>query len=267
MAKGFKKGVGGANPLNFKVVGGTSEPTNTKENTVWINTDQKITSWMFSATEPENPAEGMVWIKIALTSGISFNALKKNGIQVYPFMAFQWIESVWVQKTAKVHQGESWEDWFVHLFYNGDTCDAVTGGYEEVSDHITSTASASSSVSDTIYVYVVEGATGYAAAIGRTVGKTVDLTNVRTIRAIGNCLQAHAPVEGHTGHSQVGIRVVASKSLNNDHIVADVNTRTVGKFELELDVSDLSGSYYVIPYAFSYSNYKAEGEFTEIRYH
>lgn len=43
---------GGSNPLNFKVVGGTVQPDNPKENTIWINTDTEITSWDFSATQP-----------------------------------------------------------------------------------------------------------------------------------------------------------------------------------------------------------------------
>jgi hypothetical protein len=51
MAKGYKARGGGSNPLNFKVVGGTSEPANPKENTIWINTDENITDWAFSADE------------------------------------------------------------------------------------------------------------------------------------------------------------------------------------------------------------------------
>ena len=44
--------LGGGENLNFKVVGGTTEPSNPKENTIWVNTDTAITSWDFSATEP-----------------------------------------------------------------------------------------------------------------------------------------------------------------------------------------------------------------------
>lgn len=51
MAKGFKHGTGGA-PLNFKVVGGTDQPANPSENTIWVNTDQKINGWYFGADEP-----------------------------------------------------------------------------------------------------------------------------------------------------------------------------------------------------------------------
>ena len=38
--------------LNFKVVGGTTEPANPSENTIWVNTDEPITSWIFSAKNP-----------------------------------------------------------------------------------------------------------------------------------------------------------------------------------------------------------------------
>lgn len=48
MAKGFKHGAGGGNPLNFKVVG-NPQPNNPKENTIWIDTDVPITGWQFSA--------------------------------------------------------------------------------------------------------------------------------------------------------------------------------------------------------------------------
>lgn len=51
MAKGFKHGAGGI-PLNFKVVGGTSAPSNPKQNTIWVNTGNEITAWAFSANEP-----------------------------------------------------------------------------------------------------------------------------------------------------------------------------------------------------------------------
>lgn len=43
---------GGGAELNFEVVGGTSAPASPKENTIWVNTDTEITSWVFSAKRP-----------------------------------------------------------------------------------------------------------------------------------------------------------------------------------------------------------------------
>lgn len=218
MAKGFKRGAGGGNLLNFKVVG-NPQPTSPKESTIWIDTDQKITGWDFSATEPypnlvkssfvnsnknvyagvlyvdidlqpnttytmffngqdgnnyyinenlfknyavvkvgaertvvhlttkdtdisgsytdgmgwlilkndktqtndhvfdniyivegdsEIDPEGMVWITTGTTSTVEFNALKKNGIQVYPAGVKQCINGEWEPKKSHIYKDNSW---------------------------------------------------------------------------------------------------------------------------------------------------------------
>ena len=103
MAKGFKHGAGGGNPLNFKVVGGTEQPANPKENMIWVNTDQKITGWVFSAEQPTEPAEGMVWIATPSPNTIAFNALKKNTVMVYPNAATQYVSGHQVRCRHHTH--------------------------------------------------------------------------------------------------------------------------------------------------------------------
>ena len=83
----------GGSLLNFKVVDGTSAPKH-KENTIWVNTDTKMTGWLFSPTQPPNPeVDGMVWFLTGISSNGEFNALKKNGIQVCPISAKQFISA------------------------------------------------------------------------------------------------------------------------------------------------------------------------------
>lgn len=43
---------GGGAGLNFKIVGGTTQHSNPKENTIWVNTSTAVTSWDFGAAEP-----------------------------------------------------------------------------------------------------------------------------------------------------------------------------------------------------------------------
>ena len=129
MAKGFKKGAGGAIGLNFKVVGGTAQPARMSENTIWINTSTKISSWVFSATEPTSPAEGMVWIHTNEASACAFNALKKNNIQVYPNSAKQYISGVWVDVGVKVYQGGKLSGLVTYLYNKGNEYAALTGGW------------------------------------------------------------------------------------------------------------------------------------------
>ena len=130
MAKGFKHGAGGGTSLNFKVVGGTAEPAKPKENMIWLDTDTKITSWAFRAAEPETPAEGMIWISTGASSTAPFNALKKNGIQVYPLYAKQYVSGAWVDVDAKSYQNGAWVDWWNgHLYEYGNLHEQVTGGW------------------------------------------------------------------------------------------------------------------------------------------
>lgn len=106
-------GGGGGGGLNYKVVGGTSAPSNPKENTIWVNTSTEITSHVFSATQPTG-SEGMVWFKTETICNVNFNALKKNVLQVYPLSAKQYVSGAWVDKTAKIYQGGAWKE-FVRL--------------------------------------------------------------------------------------------------------------------------------------------------------
>lgn len=122
---------GASGGLNLAVVG-NPQPASPKENTIWVDTDARITGYIFSATEPETPAEGVVWIQIGTHSPAAFNALKKNGLMIYPMSAKQYIGGAWVYKTAKSYQGGQWVEWIPEnaLYYNGDECAHVSGGWQ-----------------------------------------------------------------------------------------------------------------------------------------
>ena len=111
-------GGGGGSSLNFKVVGGTSAPTSPSENTIWVNTSNDITGWAFSTTTPA-ASEGLVWFATGSSSSVAFNAIKKNGLWVYPGGCQQYISGVWVAKTAKTYQSGSWKDWMYWLYNTG----------------------------------------------------------------------------------------------------------------------------------------------------
>ena len=161
MAKGFKHGSGGS-VLNFKVVPYATEElmkaATPKENTIGIITTTPITSWIFSATEPTEPAEGMVWIATGTPSDVAFNALKKNEILVYPSFAKQYVGGAWVDVAAKSHQGGEWVEWFSGTYlYNvyGDIeeCTNVTGGWEYNSHWATTKSLTVNEKTFTVQVY------------------------------------------------------------------------------------------------------------------
>lgn len=224
MSKGAIVGVGGGTPLNFKVVGGSSEPLNPKENTLWVNTETEITGWVFSAEAPENPAEGMVWILTATNAATSFNALKKNGLRVYPASCKQFEGGAFQTKLAKIYQSGAWKEWRTYVYNEGDECIDLTGGWV-VADSSNSTGKKETTL------YAVSNGNGTYGGRIRT-AKPIDLTNATKLSSY--CTQV------------VGKGALLSVCQYNDLYKGPTATVAVAVLGMHsIDVSALSGSYYV----------------------
>lgn len=107
---------GGGASLNFKVVPGLTQPGTAAENTIWVETE-KIGTWYFSATQPEGMQEWDVWFPTGTSSSAEFNVLKKNGIQVYPISAHQYINGALVNKKAHIYHAGDWKKFSDEVFY------------------------------------------------------------------------------------------------------------------------------------------------------
>lgn len=219
---------GGSGGLNFKIVGGTSEPSSPRENDIWINTDVKITSWVFSATEPETPVEGMVWISTGTTSTVEFNALKKNGIQVYPLSAKQYLDGVWVDKTAKSYQGGEWVEFIVDLdiYYNNKW----TLGY--LFTALSNTLNGANIFNDANPPYITHGG-GSGVCI-----KGIDTTHYKTMEAVVSW--------GGNQWSYVGLAIdnVWYNNSADSFVAYQNNSGAYSNKVVKIDISDLTGVYY-----------------------
>lgn len=107
---GKTNSVTGIKELNFEFVI-NPKPATAAENTIWVNTDVPVTDWVFSVTEPENPTEGLLWVANGISSKVSFNALKKGTLMVYPYTCRQYVLGAWVLKDAETYMGGEWKDW------------------------------------------------------------------------------------------------------------------------------------------------------------
>lgn len=115
----------GGGGLNFKVVGGTTQPAGPAENTIWVNTPTEITGYVFAVTPPERPTAGTVWISTGTNSPAAFNAEKKNGLWIYPTGCKQYVSGAWVTKTAQTYQNGAWVSWYTYLLADGVTMAAL----------------------------------------------------------------------------------------------------------------------------------------------
>lgn len=135
MAKGFKCGAGGGGSDLLLAVNAYDTPgaipATAAENTVAVITTTPLSSWTFSPTEPEAPEEGMGWAVVGLTGKLVFNALKKNGVILYPVSFRQYINGAWADKPAKIFQRGVWVDWWIEgtLYDRGTSDDELTGGW------------------------------------------------------------------------------------------------------------------------------------------
>lgn len=241
----FLYGNGGGSELNFKVVGGTTQPGNPKENTIWVNTDTAITAWVFSASEPESPIAGMVWIATANTGSVNANLLKKNAVTVCLLSAKQYIGGSWSNKAAYIYQDASWVQFsseLVYLYDTGSECTGITGGWSAyaykrsgASSVEIATAPSVSRGSSSMTVTHNSSWECYRGGVVLT-NNSVDVTNWETLsisvtaRTLSAANQALSLILTKTKGN--GFTVLASCSLNSTGV------KTV-------NISSISGSCYV----------------------
>ena len=237
MAKGFKSGVSGGVPLNFKVVGGTSAPSSPKENTIWVNTDAGITSWAFSAAQPETATAGMVWIYTGTSTPAEFNSLKKNSIVVCPVSAKQYISGAWVYKTAKIYQNGAWVDWAKWLYNNGvwSNGTALTKGYTYGSPSVTYNSTSikvicgTNNISQYLYFPQMENLDGRSKIVFKFKSNAAYTTS-------------------YSEDWGAGVRIGVSTGTDHNSLAAQAkqyNLSADTTYTLEVDVSNLSGYHYV----------------------
>lgn len=231
-----RRGGSGSGGLNFDVKGYKSEdslPDITLENEIAVITEVEITSWAFSATEPENPSDGMVWIKTDIASDVAFNALKKGTLILYPTLCRQYISGEWISMNAHIYQGSDWPrfslSWDGYYFKDGDQYTNVTGGWS--SDVWGTHENSTVVVGNTLSVLTPDGA--YAARVGTA--NPVDLTDVNTI-------WVDSP-NGPNGNQYGGYLYICTAKNENTKI-REISIWKAGV--LSVDVSNLSGPHYLL---------------------
>ena len=227
-------GGSGGNILNFKIVGGTTQPANPTENMIWVNTDQEITDWTFSVDEPENPVEGMIWIQTGTSKAVKFNSLKQHNLQVYPILTKQYIQNIWNNKVSKIYQDNQWIEWIQYIYYLGEQFTNITDGW------VTTMNSNGNVVynDNNITITVTKNTTSSSSTVCST-NKPIDLTDYSklTVNIIDN-----------NSTAGYGLTLFVSKNKVTTYeghhaTTARAAAETIG--ENTLDISGLTGEYYI----------------------
>lgn len=219
---------GGGALLNFNVVGGTAEPAYPRENTIWLNTDHKINGYSFSATQPENMAEGEVWFFSGKFSSVAFSATKKNPVMVYPISAKQKIDGVLVDVTAKSWQHGKWVDWWQgELYKDGKLYNVLADGFETVGSTVVE-------YKDGYFIYYNPSEIGVIAS-----PEKVDTTGYTTISIIGGL--------NYTSSASQNFKagLATAKNANSFVSFVQIPNGATGK-ELSITIPPDGGEYYLV---------------------
>lgn len=228
----------GGGGLNFRVIGGTSAPSNPNENTIWVNTATTITGWTFSASEPEKPATGMVWISTVTSSPAEFNALKKNSIMVCPVSAKQYAGGAWAEKNAKIYKNGAWVDWAKWLYNNGvwGNGTALTKASSGGSPTVTYNTESIKVIcgSDNTYQYL------YFPQMENLDGRSKVVLKFKS--------NATYTASNQTVDYSAGVRLAVSTSTSHNNLAAlakQYNLSSGASYTLELDISNFTGYHYI----------------------
>lgn len=254
---GFGGGGDGAD-LNFEIVAYATEEElladTPAENTICVITTTTITSWVFSATEPTEPAVGMVWIKVGTSSDVEFNALKKNSIQVYPAHIRQYVDGAWVSKVAYLSKNGEFVQFPEEVFYLFSAERGINKGTWNKKT-LSSDFGTFSVNSQKVYLYSKEDNTSYAMVA----------VNDEPINTAGKSkLIVSMSVSGNmSSTSAFGLSTSPTNTTYNSAMVA---TKKLANGDLELELTMEPGIYYFKVWLNSTSSaYTATCTITEIK--
>ena len=235
---------GGGTPLKFKVLGGSEPPASPAENTIWVNTDIKISAWAFQGAKPSTPVEGMIWFETDKTSVAELVAVDngRSSITIAPSACLQYVNGAWAAKTAQTYKDGAWTPWRLYLYDKGDQRTDITGawtgknwGQYNGGNH---TIGAN-------YIIVHAGIGSQTASNYAVLPSNgIDLTHINTLYVNITSISTTTTT---ARHARFGI------SNTNVYTGSVAYTSFTGKTGvISLDVSAYSGVYY--PYVHVYSN-------------
>lgn len=228
--------------LNLKIVNGTTMPSNPRENTVWVNTTTRITSYAFSYTQPETVSEGLLWLKISnLDTGVEVDVGKKNAVKLNLTYGALYTNSEWKNVECFVFYNGEWTQFSflrTYLYNAGNQCEALTGGWA-----ITNHNNATSKLMDTYIQISNNGSSENSISNTHTLSK-VDLSGYSKL-----CAQVDiTEMLGTKGASYIKFGLGSDLKLSGGNFTAstEVNTKPDnGTTIMSVDISSAKSNYVI----------------------
>lgn len=223
------------NNANYEIVGGITEPTSPSANTIWVETEHDITGHVFGSTQPDNPYEGMLFIKTGFNNRAdSFSVYKTHPVMVYPVQVKQYVNDEWISVLARRYHDDGYTKWWDGDLFNT----AITGGLEKLAENnptINNTVKFSGRT-----ISITSSGSSVANGIIQTV-KKFDITDWDTVRIRLS----------YSGTFSITFRLSLRYLDGTTWTTAATEHRVLSpdiadnEFTLSLKIPDFSGPYYV----------------------
>lgn len=248
---GLTNAGGGFDRLNMRVYGGLDTPSNPRNNDVWVKIEQKKFPYVIDGENASfSTSSGTVRLKLTNKDRYPLMVLKnKAGENNKLYLDFNLCE-LDIGPSAKVvdayvRKDNTWKqfsqavpDWDGTLFYNGNQYTKYTGGWTAVGG--------GAKVGTNLTLD-----TGGFAAIRST--SKVDVTKFKTLRF--KCASKFSVLGDD--HSGFGLKSDGIGWSNCDDNFAAALWNLSGKTEGSLNISSITGSYYVTFFVYPREGYAA----------
>ena len=234
--------------LNLKIIGSEEMPSNPRENTIWIKTSVKITSYAIQSEAPESPTEGLLWLKnttvLSATTGAEINVGKKNTLNIRLGDAKLYTGGKWTAVDGWVYSNGEWVRFaynIIIIYRNGVTNTEFCG---DLRSYVASSSAASVKKNATNIVTTATYRQDVNTSAFVYTANKINLTSFNTITVNEDWITSK--------NNGAAIIHISSKIENNGE--ATSNCVAVAKNTNQLDVSSLSGEYYICVGCKAYGN-------------
>lgn len=210
-------------------------PQNAAENTMAVISPTAVTGYRISRDMPEEASEGMVWIRTGEESETAFEAAE--ALEVRPLYVKQFVDGCWVNRETWIRQQDVWHCLSVWCLYDrGDGSEDVTGGWT------VGEGSGDAMLEEERIVLMTTSSS--KARIHVVTQNPVNLTDFRTLRA--RVTLTHNDDNSRMNLCRLGYGETANVSLASTATKVEAEVYGTGQREFSYDISDVTGSMYVI---------------------
>lgn len=201
--------------------------------------------YVFSATEPENPAEGLLWLQIGDKGPANLPVLLDGTVYVYPIKAQIYNGESWVVNYAFIYVDE-WKPFSqIFLYQKGDLCEETGGRWASVNLGYSGESTAVCdpvNENNSLTVNFTKDKYGAAAASGMMLStvEPIDLTNYKTL-----VFKGLFEYENTNSHALYGVWKDFTGANYREAPVAKAEYTANNTEPVVIDVSTLEGVHYV----------------------